>query len=191
MVGTALGMLALAVGAVQFVAASPALTTLPAPFSLLGAVSAEVLGVDSQGRTTYALNMDETEGSSTIEFITGTLVQGSDDAFFTLSHTSVSETIELDYNCAFNAGNAICSGLDSGLPVTTTIPADAIVLDVAATPAPSGSTPSASGTGPTPSPQPSSQPIPQPSNKPGSSQKTSASILGAFVGVALAMYQSA
>ncbi|KAJ7685666.1 hypothetical protein DFH06DRAFT_1313952 [Mycena polygramma] len=181
MVGTTtlLSMLALAA---QFVAASPALVTLPAPPGLGSqTLSASVVGVDSQGRTTYAVNEDETEGSSTVAHITATLVQGADHAMFTLSHTSASETIIVGYDCDLKDGNAICSDVESSQPFTTTVALESdFVLDVAATAAPS----SGSGAAPSGS-QSGSGSSPSPSTKPNSSHKTSASIVSALVGLAL------
>ncbi|KAJ6490718.1 hypothetical protein C8R47DRAFT_1214996 [Mycena vitilis] len=178
MVGTTalLSMLSLAA---QFVAASPALVTLAAPPGLGSqTLSASVVGVDSQGRTTYAVNEDETEGSSTVAHITATLVQGADHAMFTLSHTSASETIIVGYDCDLKDGNAICSDVESSQPFTTTVALESdFVLDVAATAAPSSGAPSGSQSG--------SGSSPSPSTKPNSSHKTSASFVGALAGLAL------
>ncbi|KAJ6502791.1 hypothetical protein C8R47DRAFT_216074 [Mycena vitilis] len=173
-----LSMLALAG---QFVAASPALVTLAAPPPPLhgpGTLSATVVGVDSQGRTTYAINEDETEGSSTVALITATLVQGADHAMFTLSHASAAETIIDGYDCDLKDGNAICSDVESSQPVTATFALESdFVLDVAPTAAPlsgSGAAPSGSQSGSGSSP----------SAKPNSSHKRSASFVGALVGLA-------
>ncbi|KAJ7811604.1 hypothetical protein B0H14DRAFT_3479594 [Mycena olivaceomarginata] len=172
MVGTVLRILALTVGATRFVAASPALVTLAAPFPASTAFSTDIVGVDSQGRTTYVVH----EGNT--EVVTATLVQGSDHAFFTLSHINAADTLITGYDCALNGGNAICSDVDpvSSKPITTTVFAVSIILDVAAT------TAAPSGTGG------SSSSAPQPSEKPGSAQKTSASIFGVAVGLALLAY---
>ncbi|KAJ7824694.1 hypothetical protein B0H13DRAFT_1919017 [Mycena leptocephala] len=124
--------------------------------------------VDAQGRTTYAVYEDEIDGSSTAAVITGTLVEGSDHAFFTMSHTSASETLILGFDCALSGGNAICSDADSNSqPVTTTLAVQSIVLDVAETTAPPSTTASTGTTT-----------APGPTNKPSSAQKTSVSIFG-------------
>jgi hypothetical protein len=160
-------------------------------------MSAQILGVDAQGRTTYAVYEDEIDGSSTAAVITGkvghnldrilnvaeqwrvgTLVEGSDHAFFTMSHTSASETLILGFDCALSGGNAICSDVDSNSqPVTTTLAVQSIVLDVAETTAPPST---AASTGTTTAPGPT--------NKPSSAQKTSVSIFGVVVGLALAAH---
>ncbi|KAJ7656384.1 hypothetical protein DFH06DRAFT_1298246, partial [Mycena polygramma] len=107
MVGsTVFAMLALI--ATQFVAASPVLITLDALSILSGTHSATILGVDSQSRTTYAINQDMVDvanSSSTVHY-EATLVQGADHAKFTLGPLSEGGW---GYDCNLTAGNAICS----------------------------------------------------------------------------------
>ncbi|KAJ7143080.1 hypothetical protein C8R43DRAFT_576053 [Mycena crocata] len=72
-----LRLMTLAAVATRFVAAAPTLVTVTAP-NFGGepeatTVPAVIIGVDSaKSQTTYAVNQDETDGSSTIAFVTGT-----------------------------------------------------------------------------------------------------------------------
>ncbi|KAF8205593.1 hypothetical protein K438DRAFT_1964022 [Mycena galopus ATCC 62051] len=173
-----LQFLALALTAVipQIIATpTPALITLPYPLLPQSSPApAVILGVDSQGHTTYALEEDILElGASapTTTFpATATLVAGTDHAFLTYSASADGLAIALGLDCEFQSGNAICSGLDlSSQAQTTTIPFASqasgapFVLDVVSTAAPSG-----------------------PTNKSNSSPKLLASISGAIASSVLA-----
>ncbi|KAJ6564149.1 hypothetical protein B0H19DRAFT_1067741 [Mycena capillaripes] len=84
------------------------------------ALPAVILGVDSQGRTTYAIEQDEIDAR--------TLVEGAD------------QTIVLGFDCDLKDGNTICFDTDSNSqPVTATIPPTSLVLAVVSTAAPSAS----------------------------------------------------
>ncbi|KAJ6464638.1 hypothetical protein C8R47DRAFT_1156003 [Mycena vitilis] len=173
MVESLLGMLALIMVATQFVAASPALITLPNPPYLLplnsDARSATILGVDSQlGQTTYAINQDAEEGG-TREVLTATLVQGADHAMYTLSLVN---GVAFGYDCVFSGGSAVCSNTDGSFVSTMALQSE-LVLDIPVTGSPSA-------TGPTPSALRAEDT--------SSTQKTSASTLGALVGLAFGAY---
>ncbi|KAJ6616335.1 hypothetical protein B0H10DRAFT_2037579 [Mycena sp. CBHHK59/15] len=147
------------------VAAEPALITVVAPFgSDPTPLTAEVLGVDSQGRTTYALQQNEMQGDSTLALITGTLVEGSDYISYTFSHTSASEMIVVGVNCALSGRNGLGFQLAGGHGDGVVGPRRRVDA------APSGSAPT-------------SQPTTKPKN---SSQRTSASIFGTLIGLSLA-----
>ncbi|KAJ6531157.1 hypothetical protein B0H19DRAFT_471445 [Mycena capillaripes] len=171
--------LLLVAGGAQYVSATPAkltVTVLPALNPQSTAAPAVVLGVDSQGRTTYAVELDEIQGGSTAP-LTATLVEGSDHVGFTLSHTAASETIIIGYDCGLKNGKAICSGVDSNSqPGTATASSlGEFVLDVVSTAAPSEPTSESAA--------PSS-----PSDKPSSSRRASASISSVLGGLVLAAY---
>ncbi|KAJ7773004.1 hypothetical protein DFH07DRAFT_802204 [Mycena maculata] len=157
MVGTVLRILALAAFATQFsvVTAAPAAVTAVVPsglFDIFDPVSttlpAEILGVDSQGHTTYAVDLDQTEinGPSTFAFITGridplhdsklihpivslttislgTLVEGSDYVSYTVSATSNVVPGEGNFiggiQCDLQSGTAVCEVPGSQTATTT------------------------------------------------------------------------
>ncbi|KAJ7698083.1 hypothetical protein B0H17DRAFT_1051101 [Mycena rosella] len=173
--------------------ASPALTTIVAPFGgdsgdSTTALTAEILGVDSNGRTTYALAQDEMQGSSVLVSATGTLVEGSDYFSYTYAIDGAIG-ITLGLECALKDGNAICQdGAE-----TATSPLSSLgswVLDVVSTAAPSGSTPSPSGSTTTPSGSggSSSAHTAGPTQNPNSSERMATSILGAVASLLL-VYQ--
>ncbi|KAJ7143079.1 hypothetical protein C8R43DRAFT_1130874 [Mycena crocata] len=169
------------------VAAAPALVTVLAPFGTADSepLTGAILGVDSKGRTTYALDQNEMIGSSTAALITGTLVEGSDYFSYMFSHTSASNTFIFGpLDCAIQGNDAVCTAVDSdSQPITTTLASLApLVIDVTSTAAPGGSAPTSQ---PTPPPS-GSAPGPEASDKPSSSQRISASVLGVFMSVALA-----
>ncbi|KAJ7155114.1 hypothetical protein C8R46DRAFT_1296348 [Mycena filopes] len=122
--------------------AAPTEATLTLPFfnPETAALPATILGVDAQGRTTYALNQDEMQGSSTLAKVTGTLVAAADYASYTLSADVPGIEIEFGFDCALNSGAAVCTGLDeSSVAATTTASSlQPIVIDVLATAAPFG-----------------------------------------------------
>ncbi|KAJ6464637.1 hypothetical protein C8R47DRAFT_1237440 [Mycena vitilis] len=119
MVGTT-GFCTLALLATQFVAASPALITLDAPLNVFPPsetlLSAKILGVDTQNKTTYGIYENELTRQGEQVF-PATLVQGADHAKYTLALGP--DTV--GYDCALKAGNAICSSLDAeSQPITST-----------------------------------------------------------------------
>ncbi|KAJ7182967.1 hypothetical protein C8R43DRAFT_941050 [Mycena crocata] len=77
----------------------PALVTVPLPF-IAGstALTADVLGVDSQGRITYALHQVEIAGTTTLP-LTATIVQGSDHVAYELAATGVPLEVNFGFNC--------------------------------------------------------------------------------------------
>ncbi|KAJ7030248.1 hypothetical protein C8F04DRAFT_735001 [Mycena alexandri] len=146
-------------------AAPTEVTLLVPPFfnSEPAPLTATVLGVDAQGRTTYALNQDEMQGSSTLAPVTGTMVAAADYASYTLAADVPGIAITIGFDCALQNGNAFCTGLDeSSKPATATISSlQPLVVDVIAT-----ATPQAAG-------------------KPSSSRKLSVPILGALISFVL------
>ncbi|KAJ7461619.1 hypothetical protein FB451DRAFT_1268712 [Mycena latifolia] len=179
MVFVAVQILALVAFATQFVTAAPApeLVTLvagfPAPFPSDSAetFSASIVGVDnSNAHTTYAiaqpvLSADSSGALSTIGFVTGTLVEGSDTVSYTLAASTDGLAVTAEADFGLQSGNIVATGLDSAShTVTTTIPAASFgswVLDLPPTGAPGG---------------------PQPTGKSNSAQRTTAAGLGALVG---------
>ncbi|KAF7337900.1 hypothetical protein MVEN_02013100 [Mycena venus] len=162
--------LALASSFTQHVAAipapAPAVTTLPVipifnPQS--SAYPAVVLGVDSQGRTTYAIEQDEREPSTTIP-LTATLVEGADYASYTFSASIPGLQVAAGFECNLNGGQAVCSGIDSNSKIATATfsSLDSFVVDILSTAAPSGQT-----------------------SKPNSSPKLSASLSGALIALVM------
>ncbi|KAJ7028280.1 hypothetical protein C8F04DRAFT_1291525 [Mycena alexandri] len=140
-------------------AAPTEVTLLVPPFfnSEPAPLTATVLGVDAQGRTTYALNQDEMQGSSTLAPVTGgsffdysffsttdyatpkgTMVAAADYASYTLAADVPGIAITIGFDCALQNGNAVCTGLDeSSKPATATISSlQPLVVDVIATATP-------------------------------------------------------
>ncbi|KAJ6531579.1 hypothetical protein DFH09DRAFT_1182829 [Mycena vulgaris] len=170
MIATFVQILTLAAFATQFAAASPALVTVPIPLEDV-AVTAQILGVDSQGRTTYVLQ----EPSTPLE--TATIVAASDYVSFTVSYQDATTTDIGGLECKLVAGNYVCVGAGGSAAATATIPPQAmasLVLDVVSSlPPASSATPSASVSAPSSIPSG------------GASPKTSASIFGALMGLLL------
>ncbi|KAJ6578495.1 hypothetical protein B0H19DRAFT_580011 [Mycena capillaripes] len=190
---TTLPMVVFAVLAAKLVVASPAKVTLNVPVIGGGdssAIPAAILGVDSQGRTTYALNEDEMQGSSTLALATATLIEGSDYFSYTLSSPQPLE-IEIGFDCPLKDGSAICTGVDdNSQAITTTISLEPLILDITST-AGSGASASQSITpapgGSAPTSAPTSDSTSQPSSKPSSSQRVSASFFAVtMIGLSLA-----
>ncbi|KAJ7908878.1 hypothetical protein B0H13DRAFT_2015713, partial [Mycena leptocephala] len=150
-------------------AALPAQVTLPAVFpSQSGIPNAVVLGVDSQGHTTYGIEQTEIDGTSTIPF-TATMVAGADHAGFTFSATGDGFTVVAGFDCDLpkNGGaGAVCSDMAGSKAETITVSSalPSFVIDVVSTAAPSGAT-----------------------NKPNSSPRlaVAASVYGLWVSMAL------
>ncbi|KAJ3930411.1 MAG: hypothetical protein NXY57DRAFT_962724 [Lentinula lateritia] len=108
-------------------------------------ISANIVGVDSNGRTTWDLIPGSVTDDSEGGFIgTVTLVEGSDGAHLTYADASLSLT--LGYDCTFSSGQAICSGVenDEGITFTETeaISSFAVALGTA-----TAASASATGTG--------------------------------------------
>ncbi|KAJ7461631.1 hypothetical protein FB451DRAFT_1268726 [Mycena latifolia] len=170
-------ILALVALATQFVTAAPApeLVTLvagfpaPLPSDPTETFSASIVGVDSSNaHTTYAITQavlsGDSSGISTVGFVTGTLVEGSNTVSYTLTASADSFAITAEADFGLQSGNIVATGLDSAShTVTTTFPAASFrlwVLDLPPTGAPSG---------------------PQPTGKSNSAQRTAAAGLGALV----------
>ncbi|KAF8205314.1 hypothetical protein K438DRAFT_1757296 [Mycena galopus ATCC 62051] len=147
------------------------------------ALAAIVLGVDSQGRTTYAIDDPLIDGSSTVP-LTATLVEGASYASYTFSASADGLEIALGFDCDLEGGEAICSGTDSNsqLQTATIGSLQPYVLDVVSTATASGSAPtSPPGSGASHSTSQSSG-APSPSaSKPSSSTRASGSISGVLV----------
>ncbi|KAJ7486448.1 hypothetical protein FB451DRAFT_1362846 [Mycena latifolia] len=181
MPGKFVQILALAVITIKFAAAlpSPELVTVAVPFGDDGstsAITAHIIGVDSNGHTTYALEQNEMQGSSVLASATGTLVEGSDHVSYTYALDASGIAITIGVDCDLKDGKAICSDATETATVSSL---GSWVLDVVSTPAPSGSsaTPTAGSS--------SSAPTSQPTQTKSSSQRTSASVFGALMGLAL------
>ncbi|KAJ7111811.1 hypothetical protein C8R44DRAFT_742179 [Mycena epipterygia] len=178
-------------------AASPALITVVAPFKGdPSTLTAAVLGVDSLGRTTYAIDQNVVTVSLNKHGSLGTLVEGSDYISYAFSRPSASMTIDVGpLECTLSVGNAICTDLDDktgdGDPHVETTTLSSLgpwVLDLVSTAGttrtavPSGSTTTAARSGSsTPSAASSSSaPTSTPTTKANSAQKVSASLSGAL-----------
>ncbi|KAG6843809.1 hypothetical protein H0H93_016956 [Arthromyces matolae] len=81
-------------------------------------ISADILGVDGQGRTTWAVHQGALTGTfDEVNFPgTATLVEGGNDAYLTYANSEF--TMGMD--CNLSGGIAICSATVSGEPVTET-----------------------------------------------------------------------
>ncbi|KAG5335212.1 hypothetical protein J132_09646 [Termitomyces sp. J132] len=83
-------------------------------------ISADILGVDAQGRTTWALH----QGALTDTFEEGsfpgtaTLVEGTNDV--SMTYVAPSGLFTMGTECTLSDGLAICSATVSGEPVTET-----------------------------------------------------------------------
>ncbi|KAJ7182902.1 hypothetical protein C8R43DRAFT_968451 [Mycena crocata] len=182
---------------VRFVSAVPAVVTLLVPFQpdspdpLTGAI----LGVGADGQTTYAISQNVPDGTTAVP-ATATLIEGS-------AHVSYGLTNGLAADCNLSGGAAVCVGAaGTDAPATKTINMNTLLLDVTntapgagtttgagpGTTAPSAGGPNTSKTTSVASGSGTSASPPTPS-KTGSSQKMSASVVGAvFMGVSL-VYQ--
>ncbi|KAF5369171.1 hypothetical protein D9615_009986 [Tricholomella constricta] len=130
---------------------------------------ADILGVDEQGRTTWAVHQgvltDAAEGGLPG---TATLVEGPNDMSFT--YVPPGGAFTLGRECSFSGDLAICSATFSGELVTATETIERIAVQIGTTAAPStptGKTDESTTAIP-------SQPASQPSDKPAqTSEKTS------------------
>ncbi|KAJ7155264.1 hypothetical protein C8R46DRAFT_1356485 [Mycena filopes] len=124
----------LAIGFGNLASAAPAEVTLALPlFQVATTEPATILGVDAQGRTTYALNQDATVDSSVFK-VTGTLVAAADYAAYTLS-ADVPKFVHAELGCGIKNGVAVCTGLGDPTPFTVTS-LQPFVVDVLATATP-------------------------------------------------------
>ncbi|KAG6915329.1 hypothetical protein DXG01_012101, partial [Tephrocybe rancida] len=123
-------------------------------------VSADILGVDGQGRTTWALHQGALTGTFDEASFPGTatLVEGADVVSFTYADPGGAFTVGRE--CSLSGGLAICSATLSGEAVTETETASPFVVQVGTAAAPSTPT------------VPTSTGVSQPS-APGSSAQTS------------------
>ncbi|KAJ7308758.1 hypothetical protein DFH08DRAFT_823786 [Mycena albidolilacea] len=130
------------------------------PIDRSSALPAVVLGIDSQGRMTYAFEQDGKIGSTTFP-TTATLVQGADYASYYFSAFAGGFEVDLGMDCDLKGRGANCSVTRSNSPVATLTltPLKPLVIDIVST-----ALPSATG-------------------KPNSSPGLSASRSGALVGV--------
>ncbi|KAJ7217017.1 hypothetical protein GGX14DRAFT_440145 [Mycena pura] len=122
-----LHMLALVVATVTNVRfTSAALVTVTYPEPAGKPLSAQILGVDSQGYTTYAVQLPETDGTgSTLAVFTETLVAGADYVSVTIStaDAAASATLIEGGECSLLGGDAVCYSTDeAGRAVTRTTP---------------------------------------------------------------------
>ncbi|KAF7345344.1 hypothetical protein MSAN_01911400 [Mycena sanguinolenta] len=149
-------------------------TTLPAV----------ILGVDSEGRTTYAVEQDLIETGSTTIPLTATLVEAADYASYTFSVSTEGLNLVVGFDCDLENDNAICSGLDdsSQLATATLSSLEPFIIEVVSTAAGVSPTspPSTSSPQETNKSQ-SSAPPSQSSTKPNSSSRSFGSISGALV----------
>ncbi|KAJ7468040.1 hypothetical protein FB451DRAFT_1560559 [Mycena latifolia] len=183
MVGTVVQILALGVFAMQFATASPApaLVTVVAPPIAEGndtPYPGSIAGVDSLGRTTYVLS-DSMMGSDTLVVVTATLVEGSDYMSYTVSlpEDLVPESVPLGAECGLGGGTGVCTGASATITMSAL---GSWIIDVPQTVAPGSSAPTVPPTGS------GTSSAPAPTQTQNSSQKTSKSIFGALVGLALA-----
>ncbi|KAG6867609.1 hypothetical protein C0993_000550 [Termitomyces sp. T159_Od127] len=113
-------MLTLQVALAAFTGAVAAQTSLFIPGFDPQPISADILGVDAQGRTTWALH----QGALTDTFEdpsfpgTATLVEGANDVSFT--YVAPSDLFTAGTECTLSDSLAICSGTVDGEPVTET-----------------------------------------------------------------------
>ncbi|KAF8077599.1 hypothetical protein FPV67DRAFT_1662415 [Lyophyllum atratum] len=146
-----------------FVGSALAQTSLYIPGLDPQPLIADILGVDGQGRTTWALHQgaltDPADGGLPG---TATLVEGANDVSFTYVPPGGAFTIGRE--CSLSGNLAICSATVSGEAVTETETADRILVQAGTTAAPSTPTNKADTTTGSPS---------QPTSKPNSPAQTS------------------
>ena len=82
-------------------------------------LSADILGTDAEGRTTWAIHAGAKTGTFDDASFPGTatLVEGPNDASFTYAQAGVFTT---GIACSLSGNTAVCSGVESGMPVTVT-----------------------------------------------------------------------
>ncbi|KAG5644044.1 hypothetical protein DXG03_009196 [Asterophora parasitica] len=106
-------------------------------------ISADILGVDGQGRTTWALHQGAVTNSAQEGSFPGTgksnnlvgplatLVEGANDVSFT--YVPPNNAFTLGQQCSLSGGLAICSATISGQVVTETETANPILVQVGTT----------------------------------------------------------
>ncbi|GLB34597.1 hypothetical protein LshimejAT787_0201620 [Lyophyllum shimeji] len=130
-------------------------------------IIADIIGVDGQGRTTWALHQGPlTDGADGGLPGTATLVEGANDAAFT--YVPPGGEFTMGTECSLSGDLAICSATVSGQVVTETETASRILVQAGTTAAPSSPTGQTSTTSP-PSPPPSN------SNNPAQTSKNTSS----------------
>ncbi|KAF5315844.1 hypothetical protein D9611_005027 [Ephemerocybe angulata] len=101
------------------VASAQSTTSLYLPDTDPQPLTADVAGVDASGKTTWLVKGGGTEGLVG----TATLVQGPSGVSATYSGVAPGPTLAINFQCAFDGGNAICTAVDSdGTTVTETQP---------------------------------------------------------------------
>ncbi|KAJ7029338.1 hypothetical protein C8F04DRAFT_1265002 [Mycena alexandri] len=179
--------------ALSFVAADSE-TSVIVPFADPQPISADILGVDGQGRTTWQLRQgaftgtwSDPQGSFPG---TATLIEGADYASYTYAVSDPEGTLVVGGECSIGAGVAVCvaaeSGQDGAATATETDSVTAFGLQIAATAVPTVP-PSAGSVGAKNSGSTSGASPPS-STQPSSSVRTSASSIGALAGLLLAYY---
>ncbi|KAK7038194.1 hypothetical protein R3P38DRAFT_2904942 [Favolaschia claudopus] len=170
--------------------------TIIVPFADPQAISADILGVDSKGRTTWQLRQGAYTGTWTDpqgSFPgTATLVEGADYASFTYVVKDSEGDFAVAGECTYQDGNVqICTVARSvGTEAGTAVETDTVTpfgVQVAATGAPAGPGNSASASGPSGSVPSGSSPAPT-GAPPNSSVRTSASGFGVLAALLLASY---
>jgi len=150
-----------------FAASALAQTSLYIPGLDSQPLIADILGVDGQGRTTWALHQGVLTNPSDGGFPgTATLVEGAKDASFTYAPPGGVFTVGLE--CSLSGALAICSATASGETVTETETASRFLVQAGTTAA--LSTPTGKADTATSAP---SQPTSTPNNAAQTSQKTS------------------
>ncbi|KAJ7685660.1 hypothetical protein DFH06DRAFT_1159083 [Mycena polygramma] len=192
--------LSLAVAALSYVAADSE-TSVIVPFADPQPISADILGVDAQGRTTWQLHQGAFTGTWTDpqgSFPgTATLVEGADYASYTYSVAAPEGTFVLGGVCSLNAGVQICVDVvdasDAGGLVTATQTQTAVPfgleIGAGATGAPSAGS-GGSSAAPSGKPNGSSSPAASApsSTSTGASSRTTASGIAALAGLLIASY---
>ncbi|KAJ3753414.1 hypothetical protein EV360DRAFT_53512 [Lentinula raphanica] len=107
-------------------------------------ISADIVGVDSSGHTTWDLTPLQATDDSEVGFAgTATLVEGSDGAHVSLVDAALSLT--LGYDCTFSSGQAICSGVDEGITFTETETISSFAVALGTATAAGASSPTSTG----------------------------------------------
>ncbi|KAF7337903.1 hypothetical protein MVEN_02013500 [Mycena venus] len=131
----------------SYVAADAGETTIIVPFGDPQAISADILGVDSKGRTTWQLRQGAYTGTWTDpqgSFPgTATLVEGADYASYTYAVKDGEGDFMVAGECSIGAGNVeVCVGVQSaGTEIGTVTETDTVTpfgVQVAATGVPAG-----------------------------------------------------
>ncbi|KAJ7286407.1 hypothetical protein C8J57DRAFT_1287558 [Mycena rebaudengoi] len=92
-------------------------------------MTADILGVDAQGQTTWGLHEVVEEDSTTL-IATATLVEGPDLVSITFSIDGPLGVVAFGGNCALSAGSALCVQTVSSKTITQTLPVSTFVVEV-------------------------------------------------------------